>query len=293
MTELTFKRAAKASSWALALAVLCFLGLTSAAQADEFIYGNNASFGPDIVYQIDLNTGAITNQYDVSSGNGRGVVVVGNIMYTTNANSNNVYAYNLSTNTNLGVVFSVAGSSALSTMAFDGTNFWIGDYSGTNHAYEYSITGTLLKTISLGDCTGFCDGLEYLAANGGELISNEGDAQGPYDVYDLNGNLLHAHFIDPTAACGSEAATGIAFDGTQYLVSCIFNGTIGEYDINGHFTGLVTIGPGGTSSAGTLVEDLSANYQQVLGTVPEPSSVVVLMGFGLAGLAAARRRKKA
>lgn len=27
-----------------------------------------------------------------------------------------------------------SGASALSTIAYDGTNFWIGDYSGTNHA---------------------------------------------------------------------------------------------------------------------------------------------------------------
>ncbi len=76
-----------------------------------------------------MNTGAVVNNYDVSSGNGRGVVVVGNLMYTTNADSNSVYAYNLMTNTNLGVQFTVAGASALSTMAFDGTNF-CGDYSG-------------------------------------------------------------------------------------------------------------------------------------------------------------------
>jgi sugar lactone lactonase YvrE len=164
------------TSGRLNLAVACILLFSSSAWADEIIYGNNASFGPDTVYAIDVNTGAVTNNYDVSSGNGRGVVVVGDLMYTTNADSNDVFAYNLSTNTNLGVQFTVAGASALSTMAFDGTNLIIGDYSGADpeKVYFYTPTGTLLNTITLPNCGGNCDGLEYIAAGGGELVSNRG-----------------------------------------------------------------------------------------------------------------------
>jgi sugar lactone lactonase YvrE len=100
--------------------------------------------------------------------NGRGIVNVGNILYYTDANDNHVYAYNFATHTDLGTAFTVAAASALSTIAYDGTNFWIGDYSGTNHAYLYTPTGTLLKTISLANCTGHCDGLEFF---NGTLIS--------------------------------------------------------------------------------------------------------------------------
>src|SRR5215469_12290798 len=123
----------------------CLIAAMSAsALADSFIYGNNATGGAPYIYQIDKTTGAITNTYTGLSGiNGRGVVVVGNTMYYTTANSNAVYSYNLATNTNNGVVFTVAGSTALSTIAYDGTNLWIGDYSGTNHAYLYSTSGTL------------------------------------------------------------------------------------------------------------------------------------------------------
>jgi len=156
------------------LILICLLTAASAsALADNFIYGDNASFGAPYVFQIDKTTGAVTATYTGLSGiNGRGVVVVGNTMYYTSATTNAVYSYNLSTNTNNGAVFTVAGSTGLSTMAYDGTDFWIGDYSGTNHAYLYTPTGTLLKTVSLSKCTGFCDGLEYVVLNGtGYLVS--------------------------------------------------------------------------------------------------------------------------
>ena len=120
------------------------------------------------------------------SFNGRGVVQVGDVVYHTSADTNGVYGCSFVTNTDLGTIFTVSGSTGLSTIAYDGHNFWIGEYSGTNQAYNYTPTGTLLKTISLGNCTGHCDGLEYV---NGDLISNRADEPNPriYDVYDTNG----------------------------------------------------------------------------------------------------------
>ena len=237
-----------------ALAALMVI-LASAAMADSFVYGNNASFGAPYVYKIDKATGAIVSTYSNLSGeNGRGVVIVGSTMYYTAVSSGSVYSYNLSTNTDNGVLFTVADSTSLSTIAFDGTNFWIGDYAGTNRAFLYTPTGTLLKTITLSDCSGDCDGLEYLAANGGELISNRGDSVGPYDLYDTNGNLLTASFINPGAhGCGSS--TGIAFDGTNFFVSCNFN-SLAEFDATGNYIATLSV-----TGGSPLMEDLSADYQ--------------------------------
>lgn len=270
------------------LAVLLVM-TASSAFADSFVYANNASCCGPYVYKIDKSTGAIVQTYsNLSGGNGRGVVVVGNTMYYTVADSGSVYSYNLSTNTDNGVLFTVAGASGLSTIAYDGTNFWIGDYSGTNHAFLYTPTGTLLNTISLSNCTEFCDGLEYLAANGGELLSNRADASpGPYDLYDTSGNLLQADFIDPSAH-GCNANTGIAFDGTDFFVSCGFN-SLAEFDANGNYVTTMLL-TGAPNDFSPLMEDLSADYQQVLGppTVPEPSSFL-MFGSGLVGLAGVGR----
>lgn len=272
----------------LVVSLLAF-GFGSIAKADTVIYGMNYGGGGVQIY--DANTGAsmgVIDTTEMQSGNGRGVVVVGNTMYYTLANSGTVYAYDLSTNTDLGMQFNVAGASGLATMAFDGTNLYLGDYSGTNNVYKYNLSGTLLQTLTLGSCTDYCDGLEF--ANG-HLVSNEfdggyGGAQ-TYDMYDMSGNLTQAGLIK-TANFGGE--TGIAFDGTDYWVSEIYNHKFAEYDASGNFVQEVTL----QNFAGLGFEDLSANYQVVLGGgtgVPEPSSVAGLASLGLLALGAIRRRR--
>jgi hypothetical protein len=241
------------------------------------LWVDNATSGAPIIQEYDLSTGALIQQITAPHGlNGRGIVTVGNDIYYTDAGDNNVYAYNYVTHTDLGTQFSVAGATALSTMAYDGTNFWIGDYSGSNHAYLYTPTGTLLKTISLANCSGHCDGLEYgqgvptVNGGGGFLIANRGDAVGPYDIYDLNGNLLSSAFI---TGHSSSSTTGIAFDGTLFYVDNVESGgLIDEYNTSGTYVSTLTL----TGQTYFLGEDLSVNYAAVLPPVPAP-----IIGKGL------------
>lgn len=275
------------------------LVLTRPVYADTIVYAHSAGGDGIQIFSINVAAGTETLLRGISQaqlgnvGNGRGVVTVGNILYYTYASSNSVFAYNLATNTNLGSVFSVAGSSGLATMAWDGSAFWLGDYSGTPNAYHYSITGTLLGTSPLSKCAevhqggiaGFCDGLEY--ANG-HLVSNEGDGGfgGPsqYDVYNLTGGApVQTGLITTT-----YGATGIAFDGTYYFVSDIQHDRLGVYDGTGAFVKFIALADGHHTNA---IEDLSVDYNLVLNTTPEPSSVV-LVATGMVGIIGAARRRR-
>ncbi|MHB8528333.1 MAG: PEPxxWA-CTERM sorting domain-containing protein [Caulobacteraceae bacterium] len=269
-----------------ASAALAALALTaSAAQAGSVttIWSNSA--GTATLREYDLSGNLLDTITPSEGGNGRGIVQVGNVLYWTNADSGNVYAYNYVTNTDLGVAFTVSGASGLATMAYDGHDFYLGDYSGTNNVYKYTPGGTLLATISLKDCSSFCDGLEY--ANG-NLVSNEYDGgfggANTYDVYKTDGTLLTHPFITGHNSSGN---TGIAFDGTDYYVSNVFAGTISVYDSSGTWLHDITL-----SSGGGAMEDLSVNYTQVL-AIPEPATwSLMFAGFGVLGAAMRSRRKQ-
>ena len=241
------------------LSQVCFLaifaGLTFSSTA-EVIYVNQADAGPHHLQARDTTTGAIVSDFSLP-GNGRGVVKVGNILYVTTANDNKVDKYDATTGVFIANAFSVAGASSLSTMAYDGTNFWIGDYTfGSNKAFLYSPTGTLLKTITLANCTGNCDGLEFFDLGaGGRLISNRGDAVGPYDVYDTNGTLLTAALIST-----GTSSTGIAFNGTNFFVSNLTDKTLGVYNTAGVLQRTVDVS---AVNAG-LIEDMTFDYSVVL-----------------------------
>jgi sugar lactone lactonase YvrE len=162
----------------LAAVFLCSIS----AHAGTIIYANSAGQDGIQVFDVDVAAGTETliDSFGIKVSNGRGVVVVGDTLYYTDANSGSVSSYTLSSHTDNGALFTIAGASGLATMAFDGTNFYLGDYSGSNNVYHYSPTGTLLGTVQLSECAvihqdstaGYCDGLEY--ANG-HLVSNEGD----------------------------------------------------------------------------------------------------------------------
>ena len=214
------------------------------------------------------------------------MIDVNNILYYTTASDGNVYKYDLSTHTQLGVAFSVAGASALSSITYDGTDFWIGDYSGTNKAYLYSPTGTLLNTITLANCAGNCDGLTFFKQGGtGFLLSNrfDGGFGGPnaYDIYTTNGTFVSTLFTST-----SSASTGVAWDGSSFWTSNIFAGSVTQWSMSG-VQGITEPITGG--SPGPVIEGMSFNFAQTVGT-PEPGTLV-MFGSGIVGLAGFLRRK--
>jgi hypothetical protein len=271
------------------LAACVSLLFTQALRADHIttLYANSAGTDGIQKFSIDVTTGTETQlaHYteggtQLNVGNGRGVVVVGNTMYYTQASSGSVYSYNLTTNMNNGVVFTVAGASGLATAAWDGSHLVLGDYSGTNKVYTYTTGGGLVSTVGLSKCAevhqggiaGFCDGLEFVSPS--SLVSNEGDGgfggASQYDVYSTAGGSPTQTGLITT----SYGATGIAFDGTYYFVSDFAGDRIGIYDSTGVFQKFITLADGDHTHT---IEDLSVDYNLVLGTVPEPSSAFLLL----------------
>ena len=282
-------------------AVLACCSLFASAHA-QLIYENSA--GSDMAsFSLD---GTSAKTFTQDKGNGRGIVVVGDTIYYTVANSGNVFTRRVSDNVDTGIAFSVAGASGLQAISYDGTNFWVGDYSGSTKAHLVNGgNGSLIKTITLaGGVTGiegFYDGLEYF---NGKLIANKYDGGfaraggNQYSIYDLDGNLLQANFINTN---GHGNGTGIAFDGTNFLISDILNNKISKWDgATGSFLSSITL-----AGSHQSIEDLSVDFAGRVDTcggpnqppcnvpgIPEPSTYAML-ALGLAGVGFAARRRRA
>lgn len=276
----------------LAVSLASALSFAQIAEA-SVLYVNNA--GTPYVESFDTTTGAKIFSFTAGSANGRGVVTVGDVVYTSNANNGFIGKYDRTTGTSLGG-FNVAGAGGISTISYDGDNFWTSDYTGSNKAYYVSPTGTVLKTISLSKSVGYYDGLEYFD---GKLIANRFDGGyayaggNQYSVYDTDGNLLTENFINTN---GHGNGTGIAYDGTNFYIADIFNNRATIWSgVDGSYIGALTL----VGLKGNAVEDLSFDFEgrddtcRVNcngGEVSEPAAVI-LLGLGIMGLALRRRRQ--
>lgn len=276
-------------------ATLAAFAFAGAAQA-SVIYANNA--GTPWVESYDATTGSQIFKFIGNGSNGRGVVVVGEKVYTTNANNGQVGIYDRTTGASLGGFTITNGGTpvgGISTIGYDGDNFWTSDYTGNNNAYLVDgTTGVVLKTITLSESLGYYDGLEYFD---NKLIANEFDGGlgggNRYSVYDTNGFLLIEDFIDTT---GYGNGTGIAYDGTNFYISDIMNGRATIWSgVDGSYLGALAL-----LGTANLIEDLSFDYEDRPDTcrvkcngnghVPEPGPLG-LLGLGLLILPLVRRRK--
>ena len=270
------------------IACLAVLALVPAvkAGAQNILWGNNAQTPfPATIESFNKGTGVRTNKFAGVPGNGRGIVVVGNTVYYTMTGDNNIYKMDATTGAAMGSISTAVAS--MSTIAWDGSQFWTSDYSGTNQAFRINTSGVVTSTITLANAQQYMDGMEWF---NGKLIANRCDACGVYDVYDLSGNVLSSKFINT-----GGSATGIAYDGTNFYVSKIFNDMIGVYDgTTGAFIQDIALTPANDVPYGQrLIEDLSVDYEQRgdTQTAPEPASIV-LFGSGLLGLGFASRSRR-
>ena len=268
----------------LASVAFAALAAVSGSANAGLLWGNNASF-TGVIEAVDQNTLAVVHQYAIGPGNGRSVVTVGDIVYYTFVDDSRIHKLNANTGASLGSINTTIGS--MSTLGWDGSQFWTSDYAGTNRAFRIDTTGAVTKTINLSLASSNMDGMEYF---NGKLIANRCDACGVYDIYDLDGNVLVSNFINTGAN-----ATGIAFDGTDFLLSNIFANSISKYDgttgllISTNFIG----GPvPATGTSQRLWEDLSVDYaaRQDTGGVPEPTPLL-LVGIAVLGLVASQRKR--
>lgn len=269
----------------------------AAARGDTILWANDGRGSPGpTLDEWDLNvaagTGTLINSFMVpdpvaQGGGAGGIAILGSTIYYGVSNSGSVFVTDPS-GANLGVAFTtrLPGISAITS---DGTYLYLaatGNSSLTENVYQYTLTGTLVNTLTLVPTASgapFTDGRTGLEYVGGNFVANQGNDEGPYSQYDSTGALVTTELLTPTNDFGFS---GVAFDGTNY------------------FTGNVEDDPSTFwvfSASGTLLKQLAltgcpgpnqlCDFQDLaVESVPEPSSLAMFATI-LAGLFFLRRTR--
>jgi hypothetical protein len=232
----------KSCSPAVILALV--LAGANVAGAATTVWAFNASFGNPHIQAYDLATGNAVADFLAPNGdaqrgraNGRGIAVVGTKIYYTLADTPNVYVTDTVTHEDLKIAFTTPLTPGINSLAWDGSSFWMvasqpadPTKPADGKVYQYSPTGTLLKTVVLAGRENTNLAPNGLEITGSGIVVNRGSV--PYDLYDINGNTITAGLITATFR-----TTGIAFDGVNYIVSDL----AGASDVAGAGQGILAI----------------------------------------------------
>ena len=105
----------------LVTAALLSVAVDAQAQ-DAVLWGNNAqSSVPSTIEQFDQTTGALNLTHRGVPGNGRGIVVVGDVVYYTVVGDPVIHKMSATTGADLGGITTTVSS--MSTIAWDGSGF--------------------------------------------------------------------------------------------------------------------------------------------------------------------------